>query len=645
MSLYPRPSSSRPAPLHVSARLPDRAIDLSLGALLAIAPLLPTGPRYLGYPRLAYVELLVPALALLWAVARLVGPRAAREPMPRLPTAAWLVTTAVVSGSCLYALMFQHRLDSPVFLRQLSDAVTGGALWRPMHHLADPFYPLRVALTFAEGCLVFVLVADLCRRAGDPLRRAWTAVAGWLAGMAAVAGFAVFQSVTAFQLHPYWVKANPAIVRSHSTLEDPNALGAYFALAIGLLAGFLRYDTPRRRWLWLGCLAVASFGLATTWSRAALGAALVAPLFTFAVGPRPDTRWQAVLRTAGRAVAAMLLVVLASSAAYRMSASESRRTQPDNQVELVVRTFDPRESPDWVLRGRVAWWSAAAAMIRDHPLTGVGLGRYPRLMTEYGGGRSRENTHNLYLQMIAEAGLPGLMFTGLAAALLAALAGLRGRADSDSARALALGGFIGGLAYLMTLLTGHSLLLPSGQILFAAAIGAVVAGALPAEPVSERRHFRSARVAVLLAAGCVLLYYPWAATVRGIAPAPEPWGYSWGLHATERPADGAAFRWTTGKVLLDLAVPVDAARLALPVSARGPNGAGEHRVVRVTLDGRTEEVVLVGGPQTIRLPLPSGRRRIIVALEIAPTFVPAIDDGGGDTRVLGIQLFQPVFLE
>ena len=612
--------------------------------MLALAPLLPTGPRYLGYPRLAYVELLVPALALLWVTGRLVGWRGARQPLPGLPVAAWVVTLAVVAGSCLYALMFHHRLDSPVFLRQLSDAVTSGALWRPMHHLADPFYPLRVALTFAEGCVVFLLVADLCRRAADPLRRAWTAVAGWLTGMAAVAGFAVFQYATAFQLHPYWVKANPAIVRSHATLDDPNALGAYFALAIGLLAGFLRYDTPRRRWLWIGCLAIAALGLATTWSRAALGAALVAPLFTFAVGPQPATRWQAGLRTAGRAMAALLVVVLVGSAAYRMSASESRRTQPDNQVELVVRTFDPRESPDWVLRGRLAWWSAAVGMIRDHPLTGVGLGRYPRLMTEYGGGPSRENAHNLYLQMIAEAGLPGLMFTALAVALLAGLVRLRLRAGSDGARALALGGFIGCLAYLMTLLTGHSLLLPSGQILFAAGIGAVFGGALSSEPVSVNRR-RTAPVVVLVAAACVLLYYPVAATARGIAPAPGGWGYAWGLHATERPPDGTPFRWTTGKALLDLTVPAGATALALPVSARGPDAAGEYRTVRVTLDSRTEVVVLHGGPQTIPIPLPGGRDRILVELAVTPTFVPAAEDGGGDTRVLGIQLFQPVFID
>jgi hypothetical protein len=266
-------------------------------------------------------------------------------------------------------------------------------------------------------------------------------------------------------------------------------------------------------------------------------------------------------------------------------------------------------------------------------------------MTEYGGGRSRENAHNLYLQMIAEAGLPGLMFTALAVGLLASLVRLRGRAGDDGARALALGGFVGSLAYLITQLTGHSLLLPSGQILFATLLGAVVGGALPHESTGDARRRRASRVAVILVVGCVVSFYPAAAAMRGIAPRPDAWGYAWGLHAVERPSDGARFRWTTGRALLDLAPPAAATALELAVSARGPNAAGEYRSVRVTLGERTEEVVLHGGPQSIRIPLPSGRDRILVELAVTPTFVPAAEDGGGDTRVLGIQLFQPVFIE
>ena len=95
------------------------------------------------------------------------------------------------------------------------------------------------------------------------------------------------QYVTRFDLHPYWVKANPSLVRSHSTLDDPNTLGACLVLGVGLLVGLLRLERSwRRRGWWALLLAVGTVGLATTMSRSALGAVLIAPAAVFAVGPR-----------------------------------------------------------------------------------------------------------------------------------------------------------------------------------------------------------------------------------------------------------------------------------------------------------------------------------------------------------------------
>ena len=55
-------------------------------------------------------------------------------------------------------------------------------------------------------------------------------------------------------------------------------------------------------------------------------------------------------------------------------------------------------------------------MFRDHPFTGVGLGRYPREMGAYGGGRTPENAHNFFLQQFAETGLlGGALFIALGA--------------------------------------------------------------------------------------------------------------------------------------------------------------------------------------------------------------------------------------
>jgi len=67
------------------------------------------------------------------------------------------------------------------------------------------------------------------------------------------------------------------------------------------------------------------------------------------------------------------------------------------------------------LQGRQELWGRAAALIRDYPLTGVGLGMVePAIKSHYptvliGPDSNFKHAHNLYLQAGAEMGLPGLM--------------------------------------------------------------------------------------------------------------------------------------------------------------------------------------------------------------------------------------------
>lgn len=621
-----------------------RRLDLLLGVCLAVVPLLPTGPGYAGFPPFAYIDVVAFVLMLFWAWQRTAvsRPPAAAPPSIR----GWHLTLAAVIGSAVFALAAEHRLDSAVFRATLRDAKE---LFWPLSHSTHPLYPLRVALTFLEGWLVFVLVVDVCRRAPDPRRRAEALLGGWLAGFAIVSVFAVAQYVTRFQLHPYWVRANPNIVRAHSTLDDPNALGAYLVLGLGLLCGLLYLDGRRRR-LWISLLVLGAAAVLTTMSRAAIGAAVLAPLVVLAFVPRPATPRQRLARVANRLATGAILVVLVGSAVARLFISDRARTQPANEVELAVKTFDPRESPDWVLRGRLAWWQASFRMFRESPWTGVGLGRVPRLMAAYGGGRFRENTHNLYLQMFAETGVVGGMaFIALAAGVCIALARMVRHAAPARDRAVALGGLIGVVGFLMTLLTGHTLLLVSGQILFAAFVAAVLGVAVwsgaTAEPrVHPRPPFAGALGVVCLA---IVVWYPAAAADT---PSAGPWGYAWGLHGQEQAGGGVTYRWTKAHALMDMDVPPGASNLELPVAAPMPIRDGKPVRVRVTAAGRTQELTLsTADVHTLTIPLGDavspGGDRLLVDIQADPTFVPSLADRrSSDKRVLGVQLLRPRFV-
>lgn len=76
--------------------------------------------------------------------------------------------------------------------------------------------------------------------------------------------------------------------------------------------------------------------------------------------------------------------------------------------------------------GRLVQWELAAKTFRRHPLDGTGAGTWARVWAKEGSGNFKVvNAHSLYLEMLAELGLPGLIF--IVVALLAIVVGLVGR--------------------------------------------------------------------------------------------------------------------------------------------------------------------------------------------------------------------------
>jgi O-antigen ligase len=66
--------------------------------------------------------------------------------------------------------------------------------------------------------------------------------------------------------------------------------------------------------------------------------------------------------------------------------------------------------PEGSARQRFAVLQTALRIINDHPLLGVGLGAYDRANADYNPALGHLDTHNTYLNIIAETGLPGLVF-------------------------------------------------------------------------------------------------------------------------------------------------------------------------------------------------------------------------------------------
>ena len=622
--------------------------------LVAIAPILPAAASALHVAPIVLVGIwLLPLgiLALWSAIATYKASPAFRNPF-YADMIAWIWGALIVAlgGAAVIGLMATNRIGSPIFVAHLGELPE--RLAQPMNAVEDQLYPIKAWLVFAVGYLCFLFVSVICRRGSATRRRARLVLTGWILGFACVSVVALVQYLTRYRLHPFWVEANPNLVRTHATLDDPNALGAFLLLGLGLTLG--RWRNVEKRWPYALLVITGVLALCTTVSRASIAAAILIGASFVAFAPAQLASVPKRVRSTSRWFLLVTVLVAAASVGSRLVTEPSVTYAPRSPLHAVVQTLDPRVSLADALEHRTVWWSLALQLGCERPLTGVGLGRYPRLLSRHvGEAQHAENAHNLYMQLFAEAGIIGVgLFVAVIVTTIARLLG--GVHSSELVGAgehwETLGLSLGIAAVAVTLFSAHNLLLVSGQITWASA----VAPGLAMVQVPRRMNRSSAgrlgtAIVLLLVAATPFLWIP--AGTADTATDQEPWGYFWGLYPAERNATGERFRWSGPEVKLELKLPSNAVGVRLPMAAPTPVRSGratrvwvfttvESRVVRFA-DARLKNVDL-------RRPEPhSVARAFTVRIDVEPTFVPSALANSDDSRVLGVQLFepQPIFAE
>lgn len=194
--------------------------------------------------------------------------------------------------------------------------------------------------------------------------------------------------------------------------SNPNDLAALTLLQLSLATGLLVTE-PKGifRFGALGAVIVLPIVILLTQSRAVfLGLALFGVLALLV--NRQRLRTLALLLVLGLAI----LFTVPSSTWERFGGlrfATNRET---------LRAVDKEGSAEQ----RFQIWETALAIIRDHPITGVGFGAYPQAHFEYapvavdrGINLGKRDTHSTYLNVTAAVGFPGLLvFLGLVAAPL-----------------------------------------------------------------------------------------------------------------------------------------------------------------------------------------------------------------------------------
>jgi len=259
-------------------------------------------------------------------------------------------------------------------------------------------------------CFIIYVLASLAVRTRDDL------VAVFTAGLA---GIVVESGYTAFE----YVVMRPGRVTGH--LGEPNSMGAY--LACGLVLAFATLLVlPRSSALWrlaLVAMVAAPIALLGTLSRgsymsAAAGALLLATLIdrrifaagvvvlalspfwapqgvkdrfnmTFHAEAQENWRFRDGKGEEGSAVLAMIDQKLDEKAAEGEIEEGETRLDSSIQTRLVV-------------------WEAAFRMMHDYPL-GIGFGVFPWYLQYYSEVVRWKATHNIYLRVGTEAGIPALV--------------------------------------------------------------------------------------------------------------------------------------------------------------------------------------------------------------------------------------------
>lgn len=388
-----------------------------------------------------------------------------------------LLYTAVAVLAALW-LAWNHVSASPppraVSLLWLLAVWTGVTAFVSVYrHATELEFARLAALAGWSG-----LTAALCREKRG--REAWLAAVSAGGGIVAWIGIAQYAATA----DRSW--------RTFSTFYNPNELATALVVA-ALCAAGLVFGTTHRPLRVLALTAVISClaALPLTGSRGG-GLAFVAGALVFGLcmGRR---LWEFVAPSA-RGVLVVLLVVAGGVAARPLALRVLHGGAIQHSESFRVKT-----------------WEGAVRMIAARPVTGFGGGAFEYAYPRYAEVGFTRAAHNIYLQLAAEQGVPGLLL--FLAALAAALAAPTGRVAETS---LSIGMKAALVGVAVHGLVDYGWQVPALALWTAGLIGGAAAGERP----KVRRRFAATALTVLppaaLAATTAALIIPeWGAQRRG----------------------------------------------------------------------------------------------------------------------------------
>ncbi|MCX8038431.1 MAG: O-antigen ligase family protein [Candidatus Sumerlaeia bacterium] len=576
-----------------------RRWPLAIDAAIVAMPLCLMLPMRLGVPNYSIAEIALLATALGAAL------RVARTGQFRwvaTPVTAWMVLLGLTAlfSAALYFVRW-HDVMNLVFARVLLGQL--GVVFQ-LDKNAE-FHALRGTLTLLGGLVFFHAVAARVR----DFRHVRHLVQLSLFSAVLVALFGIGQYFTNWNR----VDFEPWRHRINSTFPDVNSLASFLVANLFFLLPLLTREGWKPRGMGWWALPLLCVGLWMAHSRIALGAAIVTlPLYFALLSRRFPLEKRVVWLFKKRSFLLLVYVFLLAVLGF---AATGLDWLDHTDLEWTRSTGAVAQA----LKGRLNIWRSALYNLAEEPWLGCGTGMFYTLSFHHrepvvGGGEWNwnpyfENAHNYFIQIFTETGVVGgglllgilglVLYQGLRAVVI----------HRNGERALLAGVLCGVVAFLLTCLTGHPLVLVDVNLWFwfTAALVFVAHEKESREYVIGQTRWRRAQslalaAVVLLAAGRLAdAYWPYP---------PKMIGY--GLHALEGEDGGGApcvYQWLEKRAVCRLYQ----ARPDVEFSLR--NVLGEQRPISVVIrvNGREIDRFVLGDRRwrLCRYRLPDTVRRMI----------------------------------
>lgn len=310
---------------------------------------------------------------------------------PVLPTMALAGLCVLSAGSFLYRMIKDKNFKfiySPLFIPTIIFAISYLVGTLTSYALVSSIKILMLHIAF----MIFYVI--LYNSLKD--EKAYKSILSFFVVMGGfIALYGIIQNILGITGTESWVDENmfqDIKLRVYSTFGNPNVLGEYLVLLIPLSMAFvLRSERPVHKLVYFCIFAIMAVCMILTWSRGAwLGIMLAVMIFLVLT----DKRWL---------LCALLIVVAIPFVPALLNSGSA----------IIGRFTSIGNMADSSTAYRVSIWRSAIDIIKDYWIGGIGPGSdaFSLIYKNYAasGADFALHSHNLYLQLITELGISGIV--------------------------------------------------------------------------------------------------------------------------------------------------------------------------------------------------------------------------------------------